>query len=144
MTKQNEPATREGIHPDGTDAIRLVAYQCDGESLDYFIDNVRPSLVNYSEIELLALAGAFVDQPPFEIASFIAFYAASLPAVDSPLDDPARQSPVGARKSNIPNPDPAAVWEDWRASQRSLERLVKDRSAASPDFHWFDRPDRPN
>jgi hypothetical protein len=109
---------------DGTDNLRLIAYLCDGESLEYFIANVRPGLVNFSEMELWALAGMFVDQRP-EVASFIAFYVGAVLHVDSPRDDPARQTPVGTRKSNVCSPDPAKVWDDWIAQWQSLEAWVQ-------------------
>jgi hypothetical protein len=114
------------MHVAGTDELRMIAYMCDGESLEYFIDRVWPALVNYSEIECLALAGAFVGQRPEQAASFIAFYAQSLLGRDEPTadDDPSRQSPVGTQKSKLPNPDPAVVWEKWRASQQDLKRWV--------------------
>jgi hypothetical protein len=60
---------------EGTDLLRMIAYMCDGEGLNYFIANVRPGLVNYSEIELWALAGIFLGSGMADAADFIAFYA---------------------------------------------------------------------
>jgi hypothetical protein len=112
MTTENTANTGREMHLEGTDLLRMVGYACDGNTADYFGEFVVPTLGQYSEIELWALAGIFLNTAE-DNARFIAHYARCV------LEQTQHRGEaiVGYEKPTAyhPNPDPVPIRQKWLA-----------------------------
>jgi hypothetical protein len=105
---------------DELDGPEIAAYLCDGQSVDYFVENVLPKLSSTAEGELWVLAGRFLNRGMVNTARFIAAYAAQVAAE--------RGAAEVNREPGV-RPDAGQLWAEWRA------RALRDEIFAALDEH---------